>query len=78
MVNQNLKRYILETVDNQLRDNNPQITKITLERLKKLGYTEQNAKEKIGAILVEEIYAVMKNNEVFNEERYSKKLSALK
>jgi len=78
LVNQNLKRYILETVDNQLRDNNPQITKITLERLKKLGYTEQNAKEKIGAILVEEIYAVMKNNEVFNEERYSKKLSALK
>lgn len=78
MTNQHLKMTILETVNNQLRENNPPITKMTLERLKKLGYTEEIAKEKIAAILLEEIYEVMKNKEVYNEERYSRKLRALK
>jgi Holliday junction resolvasome RuvABC DNA-binding subunit len=78
LANQNLKRTILEVVDNQLRENNPPITKNTFERLKQLGYTEQQAKEKISAILIEEIYDVMKNREVYNEERYSNKLSKLK
>ncbi|EGD50991.1 hypothetical protein TheetDRAFT_2179 [Thermoanaerobacter ethanolicus JW 200] len=78
MANQNLKRIILEVVNNQIRDNNPPITKVTLERLKKSGYTEQQAKEKIAAILIEEIYDVLKNHEVYNEERYAKKLSILK
>ncbi|SDF02278.1 hypothetical protein [Sporomusa acidovorans] len=78
MTNQHLKMTILEAVNNQLRENNPPITKMTLERLKKLGYTEKIAKEKIAAILLEEIYEVMKNNEVYNEERYSRKLRALK
>ena len=78
MANQNLKKYILEIVNNQLSENDPQITKITLERLKKSGYTEQQAKDKIGAVVIEEIYEVMKNKEVFNEERYTNKLNALK
>jgi len=78
LANQNLKRIILEVVNNQIRDNNPPITKVTLERLKKSGYTEQQAKEKIAAILIEEIYDVLKNHEVYNEERYAKKLSTLK
>lgn len=60
LANQNLKRIILEVVNNQIRDNNPPITKVTLERLKKSGYTEQQAKEKIAAILIEEIYDVLK------------------
>ncbi|WP_432203563.1 hypothetical protein [Thermoanaerobacter uzonensis] len=78
LANENLKRIILEVVNNQIRDNNPPITKVTLERLKKSGYTEQQAKEKIAAILIEEIYDVLKNHEVYNEERYAKKLSTLK
>jgi Holliday junction resolvasome RuvABC DNA-binding subunit len=78
LANQNLKRTILEVVNNQLRENNPPITKNTFERLKQLGYTEQQAKEKISAMLIEEIYDVMKNREVYNEERYSNKLSKLK
>jgi 2,3-bisphosphoglycerate-independent phosphoglycerate mutase len=78
LANQNLKRIILEVVNNQIRDNDPPITKVTLERLKKSGYTEQQAKEKIASILIEEIYDVLKNHEVYNEERYANKLSALK
>ena len=78
MANQNLKKNILEIVNNQIRENDPPITTITLERLKKSGYTEQQAKEKIGAVVVEEIYDVMKNKEAFNLERYTKKLHTLK
>ncbi|GAE93255.1 protein export cytoplasm protein SecA ATPase RNA helicase [Gracilibacillus boraciitolerans JCM 21714] len=31
----------------------------------------------IAAVLVEEMYGIMKNNEVFNEKRYCKKLDKL-
>lgn len=78
MANQHLKRSILEAVDNQLRDNNPPIARMTLERLKQSGYTEKIAKEKIASVLLEEMYDVLKNKEAYNEERYSRKLRALK
>jgi len=78
MTNQNFKRTILATVDNQIRENNPPITRMTLEKLKKLGYTEKIAKEKIAAVLIEEIYDVMKSTAPYDEERYSKKLRSLK
>lgn len=78
VANQNLKMLILEVVDNQLRENDPPATRMTLERLKKLGYDEKIAKEKIAAVFIEEYYELVKNNELFDEERYSRKLNALK
>lgn len=78
MANQSLKKHILEAVNNQIKQNDPPITRVTFERLRESGYTEQQAKEKIGAILIEEIYDVMKNKEVFNEERYTNKLNSVK
>lgn len=78
MTNRKLQRYIIGVVDNQINENNPPITKTTFERLKNIGYTEYDAKKKIAAIVIEEIYNVMKNNEEFNEERYTDKLLALK
>ncbi|NLL49612.1 MAG: hypothetical protein GX249_13650 [Firmicutes bacterium] len=78
MVNKHLQRTILGVVDNQINANDPPITKITLERLRKLGYSERDAKKKIAAILIEEMYDVMKNGEEFDEKRYTDKLSALK
>ncbi|AJQ26577.1 hypothetical protein JBW_01225 [Pelosinus fermentans JBW45] len=78
MANENLKKTILQVVDNQLRENNPPITKITFERLQQSGYTTQQAKEKIAAILLEEMYDVLKTGQPYNEERYSNKLLKLK
>ena len=78
MANKNLRRTILEVIDNQLRENNPPITKITFERLQQSGYTTQQAKEKISAILLEEMYDVLKTRQPYNEERYSNKLLKLK
>jgi hypothetical protein len=77
LANLRLKRMILEVLDNQIRENNPAITKITLDRLKRSGYTEQAAKEKIAAVLIAEIYTILKNKENFNEEQYRERLSAL-
>ena len=77
MVNDKLQGHILEIIDNQIRDNNPKCTSEVFERLTGIGYTENKAKKMIGGILVEELYYVMKNEELFNEERYSNKLSKL-
>jgi hypothetical protein len=77
LANLRLKRMIMEVLGNQIRENNPPITKITLDRLKRSGYTEQAAKEKIAAVLIAEIYTILKNKENFNEEQYRERLSAL-
>lgn len=68
---------IIEAVENQLENNNPICTKITYEKLVSAGTSSTKAKEMIGAILIEEIYDVMKNKEYFNEKRYCEKLSKL-
>ena len=77
MHNKNFRKIIIGIVDNQLKANDPPITRATYERLQGLGYSKQQAKEKIGAIVVEEIYDVMKNMESFDEVRYTKSLNRL-
>ncbi len=73
-----LQEKILEIVENQIRDNNPRETKETLNRLINLGYSRQDAIKKIGTIVSEEIYDVLKDQEKFNEERFVRKLLTLK
>ena len=77
MANQRLKKIVLEVVENQLRDNNPTITRITLNRLKGLGYSDERSKEMIGAIVVEEIFDVLKKQESFDLNRFTERLSDL-
>jgi Holliday junction resolvasome RuvABC DNA-binding subunit len=71
MINQHLKRTILEVVDNQIKNNNPKCTRQTFERLVKSGYSEKEAKKMIGAILIEEMYTILKDKKPFNEEKYA-------
>jgi len=75
--NDKLKGHITEIIDNQMRDNNPKCTTEVFEKLVTSGYAEDIAKKMIGAVLVEELYYVLKNEELFNEERYSCKLHEL-
>lgn len=77
MKNENLKKTIIEVLNNQLRDNQPKCAKETFDRLVVLGYSENQAKGMICAVLVEEIRDVVKNQEAYNEENYAKKLCAL-
>ena len=65
-----LNATILEIVDNQLRDGTPPETRQTLDRLVKEGHTPDEARRLIGCVVVNEIQAVLKHNEVFNEARF--------
>ena len=77
MANQYLKSTVLQVVNNQLRNNDPPITKITYERLKAAGHSEKQAKERIAAVLLEEMYDVLKSNEPFDEEQYTNNLNSI-
>lgn len=70
MANLRLKKLILEVVDNQLRDNDPSMVREVYDRLTAEGYSVRETKEKIGAVVLEEIYDDMKENQPHDEKRY--------
>ena len=72
-----LKSTILEVVDNQLQANDPPETCQTFDRLISEGYSEAEAKELIGCVVLSEIFNVLKKQEPFNPERFAKALSEL-
>ena len=72
-----LKRVIIETVENQLRDNNPPETRLTLQRLESEGVSTEDAKKFIGCAISTEIFNIGKNKEEFNLERFVKNLQKL-
>jgi hypothetical protein len=72
-----LKSAILEVVENQLKANDPPVTRQTFDRLISEGYSEKEAKKLIGCIVTSEIFDVLKKQEPFNPERYAKALNEL-
>lgn len=75
--NPRLKKYLLEVVENQLRDNDPPISRITLSRLIEAGYTREQAKEKIAAVVIGHIYDMMKDGKPFDGAAYERDLKEL-
>ena len=71
MANLRMKKIILEVVDNQLRDNNPPMVREVYDRLIEEGYSTREVKEKIGAVVIDEIYDVMKENQPYDEKQYT-------
>ena len=74
MTNLRLKKLILEVADNQLKDNDPPAARKAYDKLVEAGYSVHEAKEKIGAIVIEEIYDVMKENQPYDEKKYAQAL----
>ena len=70
MANLKLKKTILEVVDNQLKANDPPCTKEVYEKLQDAGYSKSEAKDKIGAVVLAEIYENVKEGKPFDEENY--------
>lgn len=70
MANLRLKKTVLEIVDNQLKANDPPCTKSTYEKLLEAGYSISEAKDKIGAVILTEIYDILKEGKTFDEEKY--------
>ena len=68
---------IFEIIENQLRDNNPPITKETFTRLMSEGHSHDETMKLIGCAMTTEIFEIVKNKQSFNEERYSQNLNNL-
>lgn len=76
-VNYRLKGIIMDVVEKQIENNNPKATKETFNRLVEKGYDETTAKEMIAAVVVEDLYYMLKNKQVFDEKKFTKRLSKL-
>ena len=72
-----MKKIFMEIIGNQIRDNNPPETKQTLDRLISEGFSEEQAKDMIGCVVISEIFNVLKNKEEYNEQRYVAALNNL-
>lgn len=77
MSNLRLKNTILEVVDNQLKANDPPCTKEIYEKLLNAGYSKSEAKDKIGAVALTEIYDIIKEGKAFDEEKYKSSLEEM-
>ena len=75
--NEKLRMAILETVDNQIKSKKPPATVQTLERLKKLGYSEEDARLLIGQCVAVEFFHVFNKSTPFDEKRFIKNLNKL-
>lgn len=78
MANKIVKKQILETVENQIRMNDPKCTGETFQHLITTGISRNQAKEMIAAVFLEEMYYILKDKVPFNEKSYEKKLNDLK
>lgn len=77
MANLRLKKNILEVVDNQLKANDPPCTKDIYEKLLEAGYSKSEAKDKIGAVVLAEIYDILQKGQAFDEEKYQNSLEEM-
>jgi hypothetical protein len=75
--NLRLKSAILEVVENQINSNDPPEIEQTLNRLMAEGFSEKEAKELIGGVVVAEVFGVMKSGKPFDLKRYVTALNKL-
>lgn len=75
--NEILKGQIIETVENQIKANDPPETKLTFKRLINLGYTKSESKQLIGQCVAVELFNILKYRKPFDEARYVRNLKKL-
>lgn len=75
--NQRLKTAIIEVVEKQMDSNDPPEIRQTFERLISEGYSENEAKELIGNVVVLEVFEVLKEGKPFDIKRYVSALNEL-
>jgi hypothetical protein len=76
-INPILHIMIHTTTENQLVANDPPVTGEVLAALMAQGITRHEAMHRIGAVLTEEIFAIMKSNGSFDASGFERKLRAL-
>lgn len=71
------EKMMLEVVDNQLEDNDPPCTKRAYTQLTEAGCQAGEAKDKIAAIVLDEMYDVLKNDEPFDKKKFEASLKKM-
>ncbi len=77
MANLELKKEILEVVNNQLRDNVPPAAGEAYRKLTEAGYSASEAKDRIGSVVVTEIYNILKKGNRFDDQKYQSALESM-
>jgi len=75
--NPELRRALMEIVNNQLRDGEPPETRATLDRLITQGIDRERALEFIACVVTSEVFDVLKSGQPYDEARYLAGLRAL-
>jgi ferredoxin-NADP reductase len=75
--NPHLGALYIQAVENQLRDNDPPETRVTLERFQREGHTESDSKRLIATVIAAETFWIMKKKEEFNLNRFVRNLNRL-
>ena len=75
--NKRLRAAILEVIQNQIRDNDPPETKLTLVRLQEQGFSEEEALKLVGYVVASEVFSVLKQNRQYDHEKFISALKAL-
>lgn len=75
--NEILRERIFEIVDNQIKDNDPPETKMSYDRLRKLGFDDFQTKQMIGQCIAVELYEVIKFKKPYDNKRYIENLIKL-
>jgi hypothetical protein len=77
MAHPQLRRELLEVIENQLRARDPPETRHTLDRLLAAGYAREDAMVKIAAALLEEIHEMLSQRVPFDRARFKQRLDCL-
>lgn len=75
--NEILRERIFEIVDNQIKDNDPPETKMSYDRLRKLGFDDFQTRQMIGQCIAVELYKVIKFKKLYDNKRYIENLIKL-
>lgn len=70
MVNGNLKKTVITAVEEQLASGECPFVREAFEELLDRGYSERQAKEKIGAVMLESIYDILSEKKDYDENQY--------
>jgi hypothetical protein len=76
-IEERLRRAVLQAVEQQLRDNQPPVTRQTFARLIKEGFAEDEAKKMIGYVVAAEVFGVLREGRRYSERSFTAKLHAL-
>jgi hypothetical protein len=76
-VNRRANKAIIRVIKNQIHQNKPPETRETFDRLLGEGYAKDEAYRLLGCVLTAEIYDMMKQERVFDESLYVKRLRDL-